>query len=194
MPDGGIGLALSVGSLLKHLRKNPKFLNQVLEKNLRILGIMIAPPCTDFSSSGARWFKGKDADGRTRESISIVRECLAVKDILDPKWWVLENPQGRIATTCAPELGVPLLRFDPCDYAGFADDPDREAYTKRTALYGDFNTELVTDSREPVYYYRGGKRGSWMWANLGGKSERTKALRSKTPQGFSRAFAQAQAG
>jgi hypothetical protein len=32
-------------------------------------------------------------------------------------------------------------------------------------------------------------RGSWMWANLGGKSERTKALRSKTPQGFARAFA-----
>lgn len=43
-----------------------------------------------------------------------------------------------------------------------------------------------------MYETKNGKRGSWMWANLGGKSERTKELRSITPMGFSRAFATAQ--
>jgi hypothetical protein len=46
--------------------------------------------------------------------------------------------------------------------------------------------------REPVFYTdKKGRRLSWLAAKLGGKSERTKELRSKTPVGFSRAFAKA---
>ncbi len=37
-----------------------------------------------------------------------------------------------------------------------------------------------------------GKSGSWLWAKLGGKTERTKELRSVTPQGFALAFASRQ--
>ena len=40
-------------------------------------------------------------------------------------------------------------------------------------------------------YESAGKRGSWQWAKLGGKSERTKRLRSQTPRGFALAFAEA---
>lgn len=156
-----------------------------------IAGILAAPPCTDFSSSGARWFADKDKDGRTAASLRIVHDCLRVIAILKPGFWVLENPVGRLARL-VPELGAPRLRFNPCDYAGFADNPAAEAYTKRTCLWGDFNRDLPANPVEPVYYTKGGKRGSWQWANLGGKSERTKELRSMTPQGFARAFAAAQ--
>lgn len=149
--------------------------------------ILIAPPCTAFASSGARHFKAKNADGRTEEAVQIVRDCLEIVKLCNPKVWALENPVGRIASV-VPELGKWGLIFNPCDYAGHADDPDTEAYTKKTCLWGKFNAELEPAKVEPVYYYKGGKRGSWMWANLGGKSERTKELRSNTPTGFSRAF------
>lgn len=149
--------------------------------------ILMAPPCTAFASSGARWFADKDKDGRTEEGVQIVRDCLEAVELCKPKIWALENPVGRIARV-VPELGKWKLIFNPCDYAGFADEPHKEAYTKRTCIWGNFNPDLPTSSVEPIYYYKGGKRGSWRWANLGGKSARTKELRSNTPEGFARAF------
>lgn len=220
MPDGGLSLAMTAGDLADALENEGTYcLDSRIEQlhanlgmghtfsdisvddetaayaGIEVVGMLIAAPCTDFANSGARWFAGKDADGSTAQSIEIVRDCLRVVEASGTEWWVLENPNGRIQR-CVPELGKWLMAFDPCDYAGFADDPDREAYTKRTMLYGEFNTELPTSRREPVYFYKTKKdgtvmRGSWMWANLGGKSERTKELRSVTPMGFARAFAQA---
>ena len=149
--------------------------------------ILAAPPCTDFASSGARWWADKDNDGRTDKSVQIVHDILDIIDFVEPSVWALENPVGRIASL-VPALDRWKLIFNPCDYAGFADDPDSEAYTKKTCIWGRFNADLPTSPVEPVMYERGGKRGSWMWANLGGNSARTKELRSNTPTGFSRAF------
>jgi hypothetical protein len=39
-----------------------------------------------------------------------------------------------------------------------------------------------------IYTTKTGKRGGAIWAKLGGKSERTKEIRSTTPMGFARAF------
>lgn len=154
-------------------------------------GILMAPPCTDFTISGARWWPEKDASGATEQSVRIVQACLAIKDHYKPAWWALENPVGRMPKL-VPAVGLPRLYFHPYHYAYLADDPQRELYTKKTGLWGQFNdgdlAELRDHAAEPVMYERGGKRGSWMWANLGGKSERTKTLRSMTPQGFARAF------
>ena len=36
--------------------------------------IIAFPPCTDLSSSGARWFKQKQADGRQQKSIDFFME------------------------------------------------------------------------------------------------------------------------
>nr|WP_316651502.1 hypothetical protein [uncultured Gellertiella sp.] len=185
MEDGGFGLSWSVQSLANILSSKPDYFKQP------VVGILMAPPCTDFSGSGARHWAAKDADGRTAVSVSIIKACLFIKDVLKPKWWVLENPAGRLARL-VPEAGKHLMTFHPCHYTGWADDPDSEAYTKRTCLFGSFNKALPPNAREPVMYtLKNGKKGSWMFAKLGGKSERTKALRSKTPQGFSRAFAKA---
>lgn len=195
MEDNGFGLALTAGQFAGRLAGRGDWpaptIRAAQERGERI-GLLMAPPCTDFSVSGARWFAAKDADGRTAQSVRIVEDCLWVRDLLKPDWWCLENPKGRIAKL-VPELGPWQMHFDPADYAGWSDHPEREAYTKDTYLYGDFSTNLRPSPREVVWYYDSkGNRGSWQWKHLGGKSERTKELRSMTPQGFARAFAMAQ--
>lgn len=138
-------------------------------------GILIAQPCTDFAVSGARWFAEKDASGQTRQSIALVCQSLRIVDLCDPDFWALENPVSRIHKL-VPDLGEPKMYFNPCDFG----DP----YTKKTALYGEFNTNL---KKTPVYPHEGSK----MHKKYGGKSDRTKMLRSITPAGFAKAFFEA---
>jgi hypothetical protein len=189
MEDDGEGWPMTVGMAAAILRHDPLILGGPVR------GCLFAPPCTDFTVSGARWWAGKDERGETAKSVRIVEECLSLRKAVSEtlRWWALENPVGRLKKL-VPQLGDPLLIFQPNDYAGLADDPQKEAYTKRTCLWGDFNPDLPKDWRAAVMIEKTNKhgvtkRGSWMWANLGGKSERTKELRSVTPQGFSRAFA-----
>ena len=134
-----------------------------------IHGILAAPPCTVFASSGARWER---SDDDMREALAVVDACIRIAYIANPQWWVLENPIG----TLVRWLGKPTMYFQPCDYG----DP----WTKRTALWGRFTEPM----RNPVEPKPGGFPG---WKNLGGKSERTKTLRSITPPGFAQAFFEA---
>lgn len=135
----------------------------------RVHGILAAPPCTVFALSGNRWTRSPE---EMIEGISVVDACVRLAVALRPAWWALENPVGKLVRY----LGRPAMYFQPCDYG----DP----YTKRTALWGDFNTDLVRTPVEPT-------EGSKMWALYGGKSMRTKNARSATPQGFARAFFEA---
>jgi hypothetical protein len=128
-------------------------------------GILAAPPCTVFASSGARWPR---TDDDMREGLAIVDACLRAVVIYKPKWWALENPVGKLVRY----LGKPTMYFNPCDYG----DP----WTKRTCLWGDFSTALPRTPVEASEF--------WGWRKLGGKSERTKELRSATPPGFAEAF------
>jgi len=146
-------------------------------------GLMIAPPCTDFSVSGVKYWAEKDRDGRTAASLEIVDHCLSIRDKLCPVWWVLEQPVGRLHKL-RPEIGKPRYH-QPFWYAGFADDPDFERYTKKTALYGNYNDNLPFAQLEG--WRRSSPQGSWI-QSLGGSSERTKELRSMTPTGFAEAF------
>jgi len=145
----------------------------------RVDGILMAPPCTDFSGSGAQYWPAKDLDGRTAASVALVLAALAIKDKLKPDWWALENPVGRL-NRCVPQLAAygPWW-FQPYFYG--------DAYTKKTGLWGVFNHDLV---KTPVEPQRVCQQGSWLM-KLGGKSERTKELRSMTPMGFARAFFEA---
>lgn len=61
-----------------------------------VYGILAAPPCTDFASSGARWFAEKDRDGRTIDSMGVLIACLRIIADCRPVFWALENPVGRI--------------------------------------------------------------------------------------------------
>lgn len=163
------------------------FAEDVIERKRpcpQVYGVLAAPPCEHFSVSGAQYWKAKDADGRTAAALEIVDACLDLVDYLEPHFWALENPIGRLKELRAHRFVdltghyEPKLKFDPCDYG----DP----YTKKTLLWGRFN--IPKPNRvEPI---RVCGQGSWI-QGLGGKSERTKELRSITPPGFARAFFEA---
>jgi hypothetical protein len=133
-----------------------------------VRGVLAAPPCTDFASSGARWWPGK-GEQALFDALAIVDACLRVIAVHRPMWWVLENPVGRLRDY----LGAPRMAFDPSDYG----DP----YTKRTLLWGDF--------REPAMRPVEAVEGSKMH-RLPPSPDRA-ALRSVTPGGFARAFFEA---
>lgn len=146
-----------------------------------VYGVLAAPPCTDFSSSGAHAWKRKegqpaDYDNRhtlefsntVEHSVAMVLATLEIIAQLEPEgFWSLENPVGRI-NKLVPELGDPWY-FQPCDFG----DP----YTKKTGLYGKFNKPVKTPVL-PIF-------GSMITNKL---SSKQKNERSKTPEGFARAF------
>jgi hypothetical protein len=137
----------------------------------KVYGILAAPPCEHFSSSGAQYWKQKDSDGRTISGLAVLIACLRIIAQCRPFFWALENPVGRLRQF----LGPPLLTFNPCDYG----DP----YTKKTLLWGRFNIP----QKNPIEPVRVCRQGSWL-QRLGGKSEKTKMLRSTTPGAFAEAF------
>ena len=83
-----------------------------------------------------------------------------------------------------PKLGNPWY-FNPNQFAGWLEGEaaERERYTKKTGLWGVFNRP---DKRELSV-----SPGCNPIMSLGGKSERTKELRSMTPLGFAKAFFEA---
>jgi hypothetical protein len=77
---------------------------------------------------------------------------------------------SRIHKLC-PRLGTITYKFNPYDHG----DP----YQKMTWLWGDFNIP----KKHPV----ANTQGLTIW-KVGGKSDRTKEIRSVTPKGFAKDF------
>lgn len=136
--------------------------------------IFAFPPCTDLAASGARWWQDKGIRA-TIESLQLVEQALMICQTAR-RGWMIENPIGRLANLWRK----PDHYFDPCDYG----DP----YTKKTCLWvgGDFRIPAAT----PVEPIKVCAQGSFL-QKLGGKSEKTKRIRSTTPMGFARAVYEA---
>lgn len=151
------------------------------------IGILFACPCTDYALSGAKHFKRKDLDGSTTLSQAIVARCKQLYEacVRTGKllFWALENPKTRIHKL-NPWLGKVKQKFHPSDFAGYADAPYKERYKKETWLFGHFN-DLTTKADIPY------SDQSPIHRDFGGKSIKTKNARSITPQGFARAFYEA---
>jgi hypothetical protein len=139
----------------------------------RVHGILAAPPCTHFASSGARWWSGK-GDQAVIDGMSVVDACLRAVAVYDPDWWALENPVGRLRDY----IGPPVFTFNPCDYG----DP----WTKKTCLWGFFvpPTPMFSPSATRVAPTLGSIVRDKM-------SSKDKNGRSETPPGFARAFFEA---
>lgn len=155
-----------------------------------VYGILAAPPCDDFAGSGARWWAEKDKDVTRMEiSVALVEWVMIVKDMCpNVKFWALENPVGRVERMIPQLKPFRKLLFNPCDYG----DP----YTKKTILYGEFNHRLPKNPVQPEFLEYKRKDGSItrfapQFGKTGGKSEKTKTIRSTTPAGFARAFFEA---
>jgi hypothetical protein len=167
------------GDILEHFDRICRLVEQATASGFTFQGLITAPPCDHFAGSGARWWKEKDlrppAEGDTWNIIDyacgLVEIVLHLVELYRPKWWVLENPVGRIEKLCPVLKPYRRMSFDPWHYG--------DGYTKKTILWGEFNTALCGQQAlfvEKTFIH-----------HMPPGPERAKK-RSATPPGFAKAF------
>lgn len=148
------------------------------------------PPCTDVAVSGAAHFESKrqkDAHFQAKAALT-AEQCRTIGELCGCPWF-FENPVSVFASI----FGKPDCTFNPSDFGGYLPEDDRhpewpeiiaarDAYPKKTCLWtgGGF----VLPPVKPVQVRPG---YSDQHHKLGGKSIKTKNIRSATPRGFARA-------
>lgn len=156
-------------------------------------------PCTDLTGAGAAWFAEKAwADPQFQEkAVHLWASVVRIGEAVGCDW-LGENPVGSLSTL----YRKPDMIFDPCEFGGWLPEDDfnplwpdyihpRDAYTKKTCFW------LSKDFRRPVkkpippikHEDFWGNNWSKQAAKLGGKSLKTKMIRSATPRGVFRAIA-----
>jgi hypothetical protein len=148
------------------------------------------PPCTDVAVSGAAHFESKAAKDKhfQAKAALIAEQCRSVGAMSGAPWF-FENPVSVFASI----FGKPDCTFNPFDFGGYLPEDDqhpdypeiiasRDAYPKKTCLWTGNGFELP--SVKPVYVRPG---YSDQHHKLGGKSMKTKNIRSATPRGFAQA-------
>ena len=110
----------------------------------------------------------------------LVDKTREIIEYFNPRFWCVENPMSRIHKLNS-WLGKVQFKFHPYEFAGYSPNQDEDRYKKTTWLWGKFNNPIPKPI-EPFHDY------CVFWKKLGGKSERTKEIRSKTPLGFAYAF------
>lgn len=166
--------------------------NQELLDKLISEGVIFAaafPPCTDLAVSGAAWFSKKRAINVNfqREAMDLFELCYRICESTGAPFFV-ENP----VSVAASMFRKPNFSFHPWEYGKYLPEDDinpyseiipaRDAYPKKTCLWSG-NGFILPDKREvekPVGY-------SPQHSKLGGKSLKTKNIRSATPRGFANA-------
>lgn len=151
------------------------------------------PPCTDLAVSGAKHFARKRAVNPAFQA-EAKHLALSVERIgtTAGKPWAFENPVSVLSTIYRP----PNFVFHPYEFGGYlaADDahPDwpqyieaRDAYSKKTCLW--CGNGFRFPKKYPVPVKPGWNKQTLL---LGGKSERTKIIRSASPRGFFTALAE----
>lgn len=148
------------------------------------------PECTDLAVSGAAHFARKRDNNPffQDEAIVLVRLVELIGNEFNCPW-ALENPISVISTMWRK----PDFKFDPFEYGGYLPINDshpiypeyikpRDAYPKKTCIWsgnGFIMPEKKIVDVAPGY--------SDQHKKLGGKSLKTKNIRSATPRGFAKA-------
>ena len=161
----------------------------------RLVFGMAFPVCTDMAVSGAAWFKHKaerDPEFQTK-AVKYAKWCADLFEDLGVPYFI-ENPVSVLAT----KWRKPDHNFHPYEYGGYISDDQaqhprwpeyiaaRDAYPKKTCLWtgNGFNMPECKPVAVPEGY-------STQHKKLGGKSQRTKDIRSATPRGFAAAVYEA---
>ncbi len=159
-----------------------------------LLGLGMAPPsfvvsfvcCTNLSVAGAKHFASKLARDPECQNRA-VRMAKLASEFDCP--YMVENPVSILAT----RWKKPEFTFHPWEYSGHCPEgphpefpeviPANDWYNKRTCLWtgNGFRMPPKTHREGPTEVFPG-------WSKLGGKSARTKYIRSLTPRGFSYAL------
>lgn len=154
--------------------------------------ILAFPPCDDLAVSGARWFADKrKKDPYFQQKAAYNAKLVETLASMYNVPWMVENPVGALSTLWRK----PDFIFNPCAYGGYLPEDDkhpafpeyiadRDAYTKKTCIWcgNGFKQPLFRPVPMPDEW-----EDSKQHAKLGGKSKRTKMIRSLTPRGFARA-------
>lgn len=156
--------------------------------------IFAFPPCTDLAVSGAAHFESKRRKNPTFQVEAAITCKVAAR--LAKKYnvpYMIENPVSVLLSLWRK----PDYVFNPYEYGGYLPEndthpmfpdviPARDAYVKKTCLW--VGNGFVIPSAAVVTADSGDNPG---WAKLGGKSARTKTIRSLTPRGFAKAVYEA---
>lgn len=150
------------------------------------------PPCTDLAVSGAKHFERKawiDPNFQ-KKAMSLFRSPERIANGKTP--FVIENPKSMASTFWRKPNAI----IHPFEYGGYLPEDDkhpdwpeyiypRDAYPKETMLWFGNGFELPAKKRiEQQSIYSG------TFKKLGGKSEKTKEIRSASPRGFFVALAE----
>ncbi len=148
------------------------------------------PECTQLAVSGAAHFPAKfDVNPFFQDEAMVL--VYLVRDLGEKIGckWALENPVSVIST----KWRKPDFYFDPWQYGGYLPKDDvhpiypeyikpRDAYPKKTGIW--CGNGFVRPELNPVHVEKG---YSDQHKKLGGKSLKTKNIRSATPRGFAAA-------
>lgn len=156
--------------------------------------IFAFPPCTDLAVSGAAHFETKRKKNTTFQVEAVITCKVAAR--LAKRYnvpYMIENPVSVLSSLWRK----PDYVFNPHEYGGYLPEDDthpmfpdvipaRDAYVKKTCLWA--GNGFVMPDVAAVVADSGDSPG---WAKLGGKSARTKIIRSLTPRGFAKAVYEA---
>jgi hypothetical protein len=186
--DGGGSIRFHKADLHDH--KNLNAIHTAFADKPVVFG-MAFPVCTDMAVSGAAHFKRKaEANPSFQdEAVSYAVWCARLFNSLHVPFFV-ENPVSVLAT----KWRKPDHSFHPYEYGEYLSDAEavhprwpeyiaeRDAYTKKTCLWtgNGFRMPTKIPTCKPTGY-------STQHLKLGGKSQRTKDIRSATPRGFAKA-------
>lgn len=185
---------------IRMVHPNIEYVNMWIDEDFEIkceiLGIpkpdiiFAFPSCTDLAHSGA---KHERTDEALRVSLGNAKMVERLGETYNCPWMV-ENPVGKLSTLWRK----PDFYFHPRDFGGYVcasepvwhpKMPKCDNYTKKTCIW--HGNGFKEPKRLPPPEGVDGVDFFWAWKFLGGKSERTKMLRSITPRGFARAVFQA---
>ena len=152
------------------------------------------PECTHLAVSGAAHFAKKlAADPEIQNRATELAKLVELVGVACSAPWAAENPVSVLAT----KWRKPDFSFHPWEYGGYLPDDDkhpkwpeyiapRDAYPKKTCIWSGGG--FVEPEKKPVDCKPG---YSTQHKKLGGKSLKTKNIRSATPRGFAKAVFEA---
>lgn len=152
--------------------------------------VIAFPPCTDLAVSGSRHFAAK----RERDplfqhkAVETAKISAKIADYFGVPY-MIENPVSVLSSMWRK----PDHSFHPYQYGGYLPHDDKhpafhdvipgcDAYSKKTCLWT--GNGFIMPEMDSVIPEGDNFPG---WKKLGGKSKRTKLIRSLTPRGFARA-------
>lgn len=155
------------------------------------------PPCTDLAVSGAKHFERKEKENPGFQDFAVARaiDIARLAETIGAPY-MIENPVSVLAT----KWRKPSFYFEPYEYGKYIPEaeaehprwpqyfPAHDAYTKKTGIWS--GNGFVQPEKKPVDLPED-YSGSEIWKKLGGKSEKTKEIRSETPRGFAQAVFEA---